>query len=438
MRDDRSHRFARPSSGPRLLHMARTLGLAGLAGIAMAAPAAAQWTRVDDVPVANIYNVWATGDTMVAGSDSTVFVSLDRGATWTTTAQVAAGVTSVATVRFRNGRLYAGTSGQGVFVSDDRGATWQGFNQGLVGGFANSQLVIVDLLIRGNDLYAATGGSGPWTRNLASAGGWSHYGNVLEPAQASNMQAIAGSPTRLLACAGFNGDDYHRDLGDPDWTFDYLQGHVAAGLASLAAIWTGHSWLVASNIGVFHSTLGESPWTYIDFGLRPTFFASFALHGSVVYTHFASGAGTGIEYSTDDGADWTVLDALPATFTYNIAIVGDTLYAARVDGLWRRPIDPAPVSVGPGGDTGSLRLAIAGPNPVRDEVRLHFELPEAARVRIDVFDISGRRLPGSIDVALGAGAHEVPWPARDLPPGIYLARLEAAGRSQAARFVRAR
>lgn len=438
MRDARSHRIPRPSIRSRMFRLARSLGLALLANVAVSGPAAAQWTRVNEVPTANIFNVWTTGDTVAASSDSTAFVSFDRGATWITTATVAAGVTSIEEVRVHNGRLYAGTRGQGVFVSSDRGATWQSFNQGLVGGFANSQLVIMDLLIRGDDLYASTEGSGVWTRNLAGAGGWSHYGNALEPAQASNVESVAGSPTRLLACAGFNGDDYHRDLGDSDWTFDYLFGHVAAGLASLAAVWTGNSWLVGTNIGVFHSALGQSPWTYTDFGLHPTLFASFALHGGVVFTHFASGEGTGIEFSTDDGTSWNVLDALPATFTYNIATIGDVLYAGRVDGLWRRPIDPATVSVPHPGAPGSLHFAIAGPNPIHDEARLRFELPETERARIDVFDVSGRQLPGGVDETFAAGPHEVLWRALDFAPGVYLARLSAGGRSQAVRFVRTR
>lgn len=438
MNDTRSHRIARPPTGRRLVSLACSLGLACLSLGAVAGPAAAQWTRVVEVPVANVYNVWTKGDTIAAGSDSTVFVSFDRGATWSSSAKVADGVTIVEAVRIHDGRLYAGTHGQGVFVSSDRGATWQSFNQGLIGGFANSQLVIMDLLIRGDDLYAATGGSGPWTRSLAGAGGWSHFGSALEPAQASNMESIAGSPTRLVACAGFNGDDYHRDLADSDWTFDYLFGDVAAGLASLAAVWTGHSWLVGTNIGVFHSPLGQSPWTYTDFGLHPTLFASFALHGGVVYTHFASGGGTGIEYSTDDGTSWNLLDALPATFTYNIATIGDTLYGGRVDGLWRRPIDPAPASVPIAAAHGSLRFAIAGSNPIHDEARLRFELPEPGRVRIEVFDVSGRHLPGSIDETLGAGAHEVLWRAGNIEPGIYVARLSAGGRSEALRLVRTR
>ena len=179
--------------------------LVALVEIAATSPASAQWTRVQEVPVANIYSVWTNGDTIAAGSESTAFVSLDAGASWITTAKVAAGVTMIQAVRVHRGRLYAGTYGQGVFVSSDMGATWQGLNQGLVGGINNSQLFIMDLLLRADTIYAATDGAGPWIRNLAIAGTWSHYGNAINLRQAGNMESIAASPTRLLACGGSTG-----------------------------------------------------------------------------------------------------------------------------------------------------------------------------------------------------------------------------------------
>jgi hypothetical protein len=414
------------------------LGLVALAAIASPPQASAQWTRVPEVPVADIFNVFTRGDTIVASSDSTVFVSTNAGTTWSTSVKVAAGVSQVEAVRVHRGRLYAGTRGQGVFVSDDLGASWQPFNQGLVGGFANSQLVIMDLLLRGDSLYAATGGSGAWIRNLATASTWSRYGDIFAPAQASNMESIGGSPTRLLACAGFNGDVFFRDPGQTDWTESLLfNDHLAAGLAPLAAVWTGSSWLVGTNIGVFRSTLGQAPWTYTDFGLHPTLFASFATLGPVVFTHFASGEGTGIEFTLDGGVTWNLFDALPGTFVYNIATIGTTMYAGRVDGLWRRSLGtvsvPPPVAAAPG-----LHFAIVGPHPVQDEARFRFDLPEAGRVRIDVFDVTGRRMPAGIDATLPAGPNQVRWDATSLAPGIYVARLVAGSRTETLRLVHAR
>jgi hypothetical protein len=95
-----------------------------------------------------------------------------------------------------------------------------------------------------------------------------------------------------------------------------------------------------------------------------------------VFTHFASGQGTGIEFTTDDGVTWQLLDALPGIFTYAIGISGTTMYGGRVDGLWRRPIGT--VGVPSPGISAGLHFAIAGANPVRDEVRFRFDLPGAS------------------------------------------------------------
>jgi hypothetical protein len=97
-----------------------------------------------------------------------------------------------------------------------------------------------------------------------------------------------------------------------------------------------------------------------------------------------------------------------------------------------------PVSVPSVGSRAGLRFAIGGPHPFREEARFLIELPQAGRVRIDVFDVAGRRLPGSVDEALPAGAHEVTWRAGGLAPGIYLARVRALGQSATLRFVRLR
>jgi hypothetical protein len=167
-----------------------TLGL-----LIVTSPAAAQWSRVLDVQASDIPSVWTNGDTIAAGADTAVYVSTNAGATWKRSARVAAAVTQVNAVWVRNGRIYAGTFGQGVFVSNDLGATWLGFNQGLTGGFADTQLRIQDLLVRGDNLYAATEG-GAWVRNLAVAGTWSHFGNAFEANEASAMLALAANDTR--------------------------------------------------------------------------------------------------------------------------------------------------------------------------------------------------------------------------------------------------
>ena len=299
---------------------------------------AAAWSRVTDVPVNEIYSVFVDGNTIVAGGDQFAYVSTDAGGTFTRSAAMAPGVPLVS-VKMLDGRIYAGTANRGVFVSDDLGRTWLDFNQGLVGGFADSQLDIADLLIDGSNVYVATVGSGAWIRNVNS-GTWARFGNVFGPAQSTNMQAIDAGGSRLLASAGFNGQVFFRDPGQTDWTESLLENdRFAAGLAPLRAIWTGHGWVEGTNIGVFISQCGQSPWTLVDLGVpRPILAASFALRGDRLFGCFVNGGST-IETSRDNGATWQVFESQPGVLTNTIAVAGSaTLYAGRLDGLYRRSI----------------------------------------------------------------------------------------------------
>jgi hypothetical protein len=297
------------------------------------------------VPTTRIFSVWANGDTLTATADSVVYISTDGGAAWKGSATVAPGVKAVLAARVYNGRVYAGTFGQGVFVSDDLGDTWLGFNQGLVGGFMDTQLDIEDLVVSGNRLHAATAGDGPWARNLAS-GTWSRFGDVFEPDQASNMSSITVGGTRLVACAGTNGIMFFRDPGDSDWTESLLKNvALSPGTGAFTALWTGSAWVVGTNKGLFHSAQGQSPWTFVDAGLGPLDNVSLAIRQPDVFASFMTAAFDAIEYSHDNGASWQILEVLPPTFVFGLATHDNTLYAARADGLWRRSI--ATVAVHP-------------------------------------------------------------------------------------------
>ncbi len=414
---------------------ARLRALLVIAGMLVVASSAhAQWTRVLELPASQMYSVWTKGDTITAGDDTLAYVSTNGGATWKRSVRITTGTATVEVVRMHKGKLYAGTFGQGVFVSDNLGDSWTAFNQGLTGGIANSHLFISDMLVRGESLFVATSGAGPYIRNLAAAGTWSHYGNVFEPNQSSNMNAITASPTRLFACAGANGTAFFRDPNQPDWTLTWLNNiGIVPGLGALTAIWTGTRWVVGSNIGVFHSVLGQSPWTFSDVGLGTLFNVGFAMRGSTVFACFGTGGGSTFAFSMDHGASWWPIETLPGTFTFRIATHGNTLYAARFDGLWRRSI--ATVDAPPTPAPSRLQFALVGPNPVRDEVHFQFDLPETGPAAIDVFDVRGRRVARVVE-SRPAGTNQLQWSARGLARGVYVARLTAGDESATARFVR--
>jgi len=70
------------------------------------------------------------------------------------------------------------------------------------------------------------------------------------------------------------------------------------------------------------------------------------------------------------------------------------------------------------------------PNPFSGTTRIHFELPAAHPVRLEVFDAQGRRVRVLADHGFPAGFHAVEWDHRaddghSLAAGVYLYRLQA-------------
>jgi hypothetical protein len=249
------------------------------------------------------------------------------------------------------------------------------------------------------------------------------------------VNGIASGGSRLLACAGPNGTVFFRDPEEPDWTLSLLfNDRFAAGVEPLSAAWNGRGWVVGTRAGVFHSTTGQEPWTFVDFGLHPLFFTAFATRGTDIFVSLGAANGTLIALSQDDGVTWQILDTLPFAQTYDLDRQGTTLYAGRVGGLWRRSIEDI-VSV-PGERTSRLAFAIAGSQPVGDRVRFTFELPEASPIAIEVFDVAGRRVGETIREARPAGHGEIGWDAGRLAAGVYHARLIATERQATTRLLR--
>lgn len=93
-------------------------------------------------------------------------------------------------------------------------------------------------------------------------------------------------------------------------------------------------------------------------------------------------------------------------------------------------IDPLPM------EAFRFRLDPAFPNPTRERATVRYAVPGAGSemlpVRLDIFDILGRRIVTLVDGPRAPGIHAEPWTARDasghpVAPGIYYCRLQAAG-----------
>jgi aminopeptidase N len=82
--------------------------------------------------------------------------------------------------------------------------------------------------------------------------------------------------------------------------------------------------------------------------------------------------------------------------------------------------------------TGVLSLAPLTPNPGRGARTLSFTLPAAGEARLEILDVTGRRIRTLAAGVLDAGPHERTWDGRDergnlAHAGLYFARLRAGG-----------
>jgi hypothetical protein len=82
-------------------------------------------------------------------------------------------------------------------------------------------------------------------------------------------------------------------------------------------------------------------------------------------------------------------------------------------------------SVEPDAHRGSgLAIQAIRPNPAHERLRVWFVLPVAAPARLDLIDVTGRRVMSHDLGTLAPGLHDAPLAdARELRPGLYLVRL---------------
>jgi hypothetical protein len=75
------------------------------------------------------------------------------------------------------------------------------------------------------------------------------------------------------------------------------------------------------------------------------------------------------------------------------------------------------------------------PNPFNPVTRIGFDLPQASKVKLEVFDILGRRVTELVNGRMEAGTHRVDFDATELTSGIYIYRLRAEGFVQSRKMV---
>jgi cytochrome c peroxidase len=85
--------------------------------------------------------------------------------------------------------------------------------------------------------------------------------------------------------------------------------------------------------------------------------------------------------------------------------------------------------------SGGTMLRISGPSEFGPSVKISFSLPAAGKVRLDAFDVAGRKVATILDDWKGAGVHKATFDASGLPAGVYFMHLSYGAETRAFKAV---
>lgn len=202
-------------------------------------------------------------------------------------------------------------------------AQWEDANNGLYGGLMRSAAVNAD----GSIIVAGVPNVGVY-KSTDGGATWSAINTGLTNKQ---IYALAFNGTTIFA--GMNGGT----LGEARVFKSTNNGlsWAPSGLASLAGVISftvkGSALYAGTFSGVYKSTDNGANWTLLDNGL-PSDVSIHSMTSTATFL-FAGTAGQGVYRSSDDGASWVPINTNLPNFTYAYALVhdGTALYAGTID-----------------------------------------------------------------------------------------------------------
>jgi hypothetical protein len=152
------------------------------------------------------------------------------------------------------------------------------------------------------------------------------------------------------------------------------------------------------------------------------------------------------------GVGWAAKSRVPEVFGIPAGLVDSVLVTwpsgrtnvvrgPSINSLLRVDEQDAVPVLPPNGRPFLLNPGPAFPNPFTGATTVRFELSQAALVRLEIFDVRGRRVTDVVERRYEAGFHVLGWDGRDalgneVPGGVYFYRLEAGEASSVRKLIR--
>ncbi len=187
---------------------------------------------------------------------------------------------------------------------------------------------------------------------------------------------------------------------------------------------------------VFKSTNKGDDWIDIGDGLPDVPTSALAVDPDYP-DHIYAGTDLGIYVSFDDGLSWQLFDeGLPnatVIMTLSVSYSNRMLRAAtHGNGVYERKMPDIPSSV-PAGNSKPEGFALNQnyPNPFNPVTKISYSIPERSNVKINVYDITGRKVKTLINEVKEAGSYSLSFSGENLSSGTYFYTINAGKFSEA-------
>lgn len=388
----------------------------------------------------------------VAGPQGTVFSGAsgggiyrtqDDGATWS---PVNCGLSSTATVALgvdRRGNVFAGTSESGLFRTTDRGSTWLRRDLPIA---APARCLATDskggvLVGAGSSVYRSSDGE-TWSKSLNADGAVTALA-----IDSSGITFALASGVYRSSDEGLTWTKVSPNVSGYTMTIDRLGGIFVGGRSGIirsqdgGASWNsiyggatdvvhitgtaGGIFLAATASGVIlRSTDGGNTWQELPGAIAAELRSIYVDPAGDLYLS----SSRGIFRSADGGYGWSPMnDGLQ-----NLNVVALTrdnegyLYAGTQGNGVSRTSSRIISSVRWSTNEVPSRFILVQnyPNPFNPSTTISFAIPRDAAVRLEIFDVMGRKVRTLLDGRRPLGHHSIAWNGRsdsgeDVSSGVY-------------------
>ncbi|MGD0710914.1 MAG: T9SS type A sorting domain-containing protein [Bacteroidales bacterium] len=383
-----------------------------IAFICMTSFANAQW-QITGLDSNHVMCLAINGNNIFAGTyEDGMYLSTNNGSSWSA---INNGLTDsvILSLVIKGDSIFAGTGG-GVFLSTNTGGNWTKMNNGL------TDTIIDALAIKGDSIFAGTYSEGVF---MSSNGGahWNAANTGLP--DSSHITSLFVSDSSIFA--GTQKGIYITTNNGTNWDSSNT-GIPTNGFAISFAKNGNDIFAGIPNRGIYLSSNAGSSWTAVNTGIYYLDLGIYTLitKGDTIFTG-TNDNGSGVYFSSNNGNNWQAEGYGFSVWLniYSLIIKGNYLFAGTEGGIWILPLSEVGIKEL---NNNESNIEVY-PNPAIDNITI--ESPQKST--IEILNIQGQTI---LQQTLSQGKTIIDI--STLAKGVYILRLLSNDKTEVTRIIK--